>query len=117
MDRLRAEQDRLNVGDSPTLEDLKQMTYLEQLFKEVMRLIPPVAVALERRSLILNLGVTRFLKVGRSSIKLPKPIKMKIFIPKAIALTQSVLTQSNLRRNKLVLVIFLLVGGVTRMHW
>ncbi len=42
LDKLREEQDRLNVTGTPTLEDLKQMTYLEQVIKEVMRLIPPV---------------------------------------------------------------------------
>ena len=39
---MRAEQDRLNITGTPTLEDLKNMTYLEQVIKEVMRLIPPV---------------------------------------------------------------------------
>ena len=42
LDRLREEQDRLNITGTPTLEDLKQMTYLEQVLKEVMRLVPPV---------------------------------------------------------------------------
>ena len=42
MAKLRAEQDGLNITDTPTLEDLKQMTYLEQVLKEVMRLVPPV---------------------------------------------------------------------------
>lgn len=40
--RLRLEQDQLKITETPTLEDLKQMTYLEQVIKEVMRLIPPV---------------------------------------------------------------------------
>ncbi len=42
MQRLREEQDRLNITNTPTLEDLKNMIYLEQVLKEVMRLIPPV---------------------------------------------------------------------------
>ncbi len=42
MQLLREEQDRLNISDTPTLENIKQMTYLEQVLKEVMRLIPPV---------------------------------------------------------------------------
>jgi cytochrome P450 len=42
MQRLVEEQDRLNITGTPTLEDLKAMTYLEQVLKEVMRLIPPV---------------------------------------------------------------------------
>jgi retinoid hydroxylase len=40
--KLKDEQARLNITATPTLEDLKQMTYLEQVLKEVMRLIPPV---------------------------------------------------------------------------
>ena len=42
LQKLRTEQDRLNITGTPTLEDLKNMTYLEQVIKEVMRLIPPV---------------------------------------------------------------------------
>ncbi len=42
MQRLVAEQNQLNITGTPTLEDLKAMTYLEQVLKEVMRLIPPV---------------------------------------------------------------------------
>lgn len=42
MQRLREEQNRLNITGTPTLEDLKAMTYLEQVLKEVMRLVPPV---------------------------------------------------------------------------
>ena len=42
MQRLVEEQDRLNITGTPTLEDLKAMTYLEQVLKEVMRLIPPI---------------------------------------------------------------------------
>lgn len=40
--RLREEQKQLNLSDSLTLEDIKQMTYLEQVIKEVMRIIPAV---------------------------------------------------------------------------
>lgn len=42
MQRLRDEQARLNIADTTTLENIKQMTYLEQVLKEVMRIIPPV---------------------------------------------------------------------------
>ncbi|MEL6929702.1 MAG: cytochrome P450 [Cyanobacteria bacterium J06600_6] len=42
MERLRAEQDRLNITGTPTLEDFKKMTYLDMVLKEVMRLVPPV---------------------------------------------------------------------------
>ena len=42
MQKLREEQDRSNITGTPTLEDLKSMTYLEQVIKEVMRLVPPV---------------------------------------------------------------------------
>ncbi|MEY4518544.1 MAG: hypothetical protein RLZZ499_1143 [Cyanobacteriota bacterium] len=40
--KLRAEQASLNITGTPTLADLQAMTYLEQVLKEVMRLIPPV---------------------------------------------------------------------------
>lgn len=39
---LRAEQNQLNLSESLTLEEIKQMTYLEQVIKEVMRIIPAV---------------------------------------------------------------------------
>jgi retinoid hydroxylase len=42
MQRLREEQERLNIAGTSTLDDLKNMVYLEQVLKEVMRLIPPV---------------------------------------------------------------------------
>ena len=42
MQNLRAEQKQLNLSDSLTLEDIKQMTYLEEVIKEVMRIIPAV---------------------------------------------------------------------------
>jgi retinoid hydroxylase len=42
LQKLREEQDRLNLTGTPTVEHLQSMTYLEQVLKEVMRLIPPV---------------------------------------------------------------------------
>jgi retinoid hydroxylase len=42
LEKLRAEQDRLNLTGTLTLDHLQSMTYLEQVLKEVMRLIPPV---------------------------------------------------------------------------
>lgn len=41
----REEQQKLGVNTPLTLENLKQMTYLEQVLKEVLRLIPPVGGA------------------------------------------------------------------------
>ncbi|NER27676.1 MAG: cytochrome P450 [Symploca sp. SIO1C4] len=42
LEKIRAEQRQLSVSAPLTMEKLKQMTYLEQVLKEVMRLIPPV---------------------------------------------------------------------------
>jgi len=42
LQRLREEQQTLNANSPLTLEGIKQMTYLEQVLKEVMRIIPPV---------------------------------------------------------------------------
>jgi cytochrome P450 len=42
LDRLRHEQQQLSVSSPLTLEQLKQMTYLEQVLKEVLRFVPPV---------------------------------------------------------------------------
>ncbi len=42
MTKLREEQTRLSLTSPLSLEDIKQMTYLEQVIKEVMRVIPPV---------------------------------------------------------------------------
>ena len=42
MEQLRQEQINLGVTTPLTLEQLKQMTYLEQVLKEVLRFIPPV---------------------------------------------------------------------------
>lgn len=40
--KIRQEQQELNLSFPLTLEQLKKMTYLEQVLKEVLRLIPPV---------------------------------------------------------------------------
>ena len=42
LQKLRAEQQRLSPTSPLTLDSFKQMTYLEQVIKEVMRLVPPV---------------------------------------------------------------------------
>jgi cytochrome P450 len=42
LEKLREEQASLNPTETPTLEHLQSMTYLEQVLKEVMRLVPPV---------------------------------------------------------------------------
>ncbi|HEY9700683.1 MAG TPA: cytochrome P450 [Trichocoleus sp.] len=42
MAKVRAEQQRFPIDQPLTLDHLKQMTYLEQVLREVLRLIPPV---------------------------------------------------------------------------
>ncbi len=42
LERARAEQQRIGADGSLTLEQLKQMTYLEQVLREVERLYPPI---------------------------------------------------------------------------
>jgi cytochrome P450 len=42
MAKVRAEQQQFPATEPLTLEQLKQMTYLEQVLREVLRLIPPV---------------------------------------------------------------------------
>jgi cytochrome P450 len=44
MAKVRAEQQQFPATEPLTLEQLKQMTYLEQVMREVLRLVPPVAV-------------------------------------------------------------------------
>jgi cytochrome P450 len=39
---LRAEQQKFETSEPPTLDELRQMTYLDQVLREVLRLIPPV---------------------------------------------------------------------------
>jgi len=43
MAKVRAEQQQFPATEPLTLEQLKQMTYLEQVLREVLRLVPPVA--------------------------------------------------------------------------
>ena len=42
MAKIRAEQQQFPATEPLTLEQLKQMTYLEQVMREVLRLVPPV---------------------------------------------------------------------------
>jgi cytochrome P450 len=42
MAKVRAEQQQFPATEPLTLEQLKQMTYLEQVLREVLRLVPPV---------------------------------------------------------------------------
>ncbi|MEZ2225187.1 cytochrome P450 [Microcoleus sp.] len=42
MAKVRAEQQQFPTTEPLTLEQLKQMTYLEQVLREVLRLVPPV---------------------------------------------------------------------------
>ncbi len=41
-EKMRQEQEKLGISNPFTLENLKQMTYLDQVLKEVLRFIPPV---------------------------------------------------------------------------
>ncbi|WP_293350238.1 MULTISPECIES: cytochrome P450 [unclassified Microcoleus] len=43
MAKIRAEQQQFSTTEPLTLEHLKQMTYLEQVLREVLRLVPPLA--------------------------------------------------------------------------
>lgn len=42
LEKVKKEQEKLNITEGITLEQLKEMSYLEQVLKEVLRLIPPV---------------------------------------------------------------------------
>jgi retinoid hydroxylase len=42
--KARAEQDALNLGQRLTMDNIRQMSYLEQVLKEVERLYPPVPI-------------------------------------------------------------------------
>lgn len=42
MEKVHAELDRVLAGRTPTVADLRQLTYLNQVFKESMRLYPPI---------------------------------------------------------------------------
>ncbi|PSO50921.1 MAG: cytochrome P450 [Cyanobacteria bacterium SW_9_44_58] len=42
LQKVREEQEQFSTSEPVTLESLKQMTYLEQILQEVLRLIPPV---------------------------------------------------------------------------
>jgi cytochrome P450 len=46
--KLRAEQEKFLPAEPLTLEQLKQMTYLEQVLKEVLRFVPPVGGGFRR---------------------------------------------------------------------
>ncbi|AMA10765.1 cytochrome P450 [Picosynechococcus sp. PCC 73109] len=41
-EKIRTEQDALDIGNGLDMATLQQMTYLDQVFKEVLRLVPPV---------------------------------------------------------------------------